>query len=268
MKKLDLSERFDKPFRDTDSALMNEAPQAKMRAIFKMKAKKISLFRCAFFLLSLCLVSIEIRAAQTQVMEKEAFSLAIRPNHNLIMDFGLTMRSSTESVLGIHTAGWPQILFNSGTLIAAPIRYLVLVLFALRLSQFGAGLPFVIAILIGGLISTSGTILMTAVPFSVALAVHITGIGLYFLGIVVLQTLIGIQEWSLKGVPTILPALSFLMVAVFFVFTTLVILYERGVVSRSAPVIWEWLAVSSSVVWVFAQSILLGKTWESSSRYQ
>ena len=158
------------------------------------------------------------------------------------------------------TTGWPQILFNSGTLIAAPMRYLVLVLLALRLFQFGAGRPFVIAILIVGLISTSGTVLMTAVPFSLALAVHKTGIGLYFLGIVVLQMLIGIREWSLKGIPKILPALSFLMVAVFFVFTTLVILYERGVVSRSAPVIWEWLAVSSSVVWVFAQSILLGRT--------
>ncbi len=166
------------------------------------------------------------------------------------------------------TAGWPQILFNSGTLIAAPMRYLVLVLLALRLSQFGAGRPFVIAILIVGLISTSGTILMTAVPFSVALAVHKSGIGLYFLGIVVLQMLIGIREWSLKGIPKILPGLSFLMVAVYFVFTTLVILYEQGVVSRSAPVIWEWLAVSSSVVWVFAQSILLGKSWEFSSRYQ
>ena len=161
------------------------------------------------------------------------------------------------------TAGWPQILFNSGTLIAAPMRYLVLVLLALRLSQFGAARPFVIAILIVGLISTSGTILMTAVPFSVALAVHKSGIGLYFLGIVILQMLIGIREWSLKGIPKILPALSFLMAAVFFVFTILVILYEQGVVSRSTPVIWEWLAVSTSVVWVFAQSVLLGKTRES-----
>jgi len=36
-------------------------------------------------------------------------------------------------------------------------------------------------------------------------------------------------------------------------------LHERGMVSRNTPVILEWLAFFSSVVWVFAQSILLGK---------
>lgn len=164
------------------------------------------------------------------------------------------------------TAGWPQILFNSGTLIAVPMRYLFLVLLAWRLSQLGAGRAFVVAILIVGLFSTSGTAIMTAVPFSVAPAVHKSGIGLYFLGVVVLQILIGFREWSLNHIPKILPGLSFLMVIIYFVFTTLVILFEQGIVGRNMPVIWEWLAFASSVVWVFAQGILLGKTNETNSR--
>jgi len=45
------------------------------------------------------------------------------------------------------TLGWPQIIFNSSTLIAVPIRYLVLVLPVLRLAQLGAGRPFTIATL-------------------------------------------------------------------------------------------------------------------------
>jgi hypothetical protein len=49
------------------------------------------------------------------------------------------------------------------------------------------------------------------------------------------------------------------MVVVYFIFATLVILYERGTVGRNTVVIWEWLAFFSSVVWVFAQSILLGR---------
>jgi len=138
--------------------------------------------------------------------------------------------------------------------------YLVLVLLALRLTQLGAGRAFVVATLIIGLISGIGTVLMTAVPFSVSPGVHKLGIPLYFLGVVVLQTLIGVREWSLCHVPKILPGLSFLMVVVYFIFATLVVLYEQGTVGRNTPVIWEWLAVFSSVVWVFAQSILLGKT--------
>mgnify|MGYP001058518517 FL=1 len=45
------------------------------------------------------------------------------------------------------TPGWPQIIFNAGTLIAVPIRYLVLVSLALRLNQLGAGWVFSIAVL-------------------------------------------------------------------------------------------------------------------------
>ncbi len=156
------------------------------------------------------------------------------------------------------TSGWPQILFNSGTLIAAPIRYLFLILLVLRLLQLGAGRTFAVTALIIGLISTIGTTLMTATPFSVAPTVHKLGIGFYFLGVVVLQSLIFFREWSLRGIPRVLPLLSLLMVLLYLVFVTLIVLYEQGIVSRSTPVIWEWLAILSSIVWLFAQSILLG----------
>lgn len=158
------------------------------------------------------------------------------------------------------TPGWSQIIWNSGTLIAVPIRYLVLVLLVMRLQQMGAGKAFAIATLIIGFFSTAGTALMTATPFSVSPVVHKTGIGLYFFGVVVLQTIIFIKEWSLKSIPRGLPLLSLAMVIVYFVFVTLVVLLEQGVVSRATPVIWEWLAFFTSIAWVLAQSILLGRT--------
>ena len=157
------------------------------------------------------------------------------------------------------TEGWPQIFFNSGTLIAAPMRYLVIVLLVLRLTQLSAGRSFAVSALIIGFISSAGTVLMTAIPFSVSPSIHKLGIPPYFFGIVVLQMLIFVKEWSLKYVPNVLPVLSLLMVVVYFVFATLVILHEQGVVSRSTPVIWEWLCFMISVIWVFAQCILLGK---------
>ncbi|MFH2012874.1 MAG: hypothetical protein ABIJ37_09285 [Pseudomonadota bacterium] len=155
------------------------------------------------------------------------------------------------------TVGWPQILLNSGILIAAPMRYLVIVLIVLRLAQLSAGRAFVISTLIIGFVSTCGTILMTATPVSVSPSIHKLGIPLYFFGIVFFQTLIFIKEWSLKHIPKVLPILSLLMVVVYFVFATLVILNAKGVVSRSTPVIWEWLCFITSIIWVFAQSIML-----------
>jgi hypothetical protein len=132
-------------------------------------------------------------------------------------------------------------------------------LLTLRLNQLGAGRAFLITTLVIGFISTSGTALMTATPFSVAPIVHKTGIGLYFIGIVALQSLIFFKEWSLKKVPKILPLLSAAMVVLYFVFTTLMMLYEQGVVNRTTPVIWEWLAILTSIIWMLSQSIILGK---------
>ena len=181
-----------------------------------------------------------------------AATMAYLPGHS---DFSLF--TTYLSDIG-DTAGWPQILFNSGTLIGAPIRYLVVVLLALRLAQWGAGRAFVVSALVVGLISSAGTALMTAAPFSAAPTVHKLGIPLYFLGVVVLQTVIFFKERSLK-VPPLLPGLSLLMVIVFLIFATLMMLYERGAVGRNTPVIWEWLCFISSVVWLFAHSVLLGK---------
>lgn len=176
-------------------------------------------------------------------------TLAYLPDHP---DFSIF--ATYLSDLG-NTPVFPQIFMNSGTLIAAPIRYLIIVLLVLRLRQSGAGRLFTVSALIVGLITTTGTVLMTAVPFSQAPNIHKLGILFYFLGVVVLQTIIGVKEYSLKDIPRFLPWLCFLMVVIYFIFASMMFLYEQGVVGRSAPVIWEWLAYFSSVVWVFGQSI-------------
>ena len=157
------------------------------------------------------------------------------------------------------TPGWPQVLFNAGTLLATPLRYIVLVLFAMRLYELGAGQAFKYAVLVIGFISTFGTVLMTAVPFSLAPSIHKVGIGLYFLGIVVLQSMVFFKQWSMKAIHRLLPILSMSMVIIFTVFFVLLMLYEQGVINRSSPVFFEWLCFFSSIVWVYTQSVILGK---------
>ena len=181
-------------------------------------------------------------------------TLAYIPQHP---DFSLF--TTFLSTIG-DTPGWPQVLFNSGTLLASPLRYLVLVLFALRLFQLGSGRPFMIAVLVIGFISTLGTVIMTAVPFSLAPAIHKSGIGLYFLGIVILQSVVFNKQWSMKGINRILPILSLAMVIIFIGFFVLLVLYEQGIIGSGGPVFFEWLCFFSSIAWVFTQSILLGKT--------
>jgi hypothetical protein len=160
------------------------------------------------------------------------------------------------------TPGWPQVLFNSTTLIMAPIRYLIIILVALCLSQIGAGSKFVKTILIIGAISTFGTVMMTAVPFSISKAIHLAGIPLYFFGLAICQTIVGIKEWSLR-VPRILPVLSFLLVIASLVLFVLVVLFEANVVGRTAAPIWQWIGFFISLIWVYAHSVILHKMDET-----
>ena len=137
---------------------------------------------------------------------------------------------------------------------------MIIVLLVLRLRSFHAGKKsFEIAVLVIGAISTIGTVVMTAVPFSAAPAVHKIGIGLYFLGVVFLQSVIGIKEMSIKELPRSLPALSFSVVACFLIFFVLVILHETGIVGRNTPVFWEWMCFFTSTGWLLWHSIILGK---------
>ena len=160
------------------------------------------------------------------------------------------------------TPGWPQIYWNSGTLITASIRYLILVLLTLRLAQLGTGRAFGTTVLIIGAFSTFGTVLMTAIPYSVAPAIHKAGIPMYFFGVVPLQIVIGLREWRLKEIPRLLPVICFLLAGSYLVFFVLMILYEQQVVSRTTaitPMIWQWIGFSLSLIWVFAHGLILGR---------
>jgi hypothetical membrane protein len=159
------------------------------------------------------------------------------------------------------TAGWPQILFNNGTLLSAPLRYAILILLVLRMRTIAENKKsFEIVFLIIGAFSTLGTILMTAVPFSVGPSVHKSGIGLYFLGVVFLQGMLAVKQIKTKSFPRVLPALSIFIVICYLVFFVLVMLSQAfGVVGRETPIFWEWMCFFSSMAWLLGHTIVLGR---------
>ncbi len=158
------------------------------------------------------------------------------------------------------TPVWPQVLFNAPMLINSPLRFLFLVLLVTRLIQLGAGRAFAWSALIAGFVSMCGTILMSAVPYTMNSAIHELGIPTFFLGVVVVQTLLGVTEWKHKELQRLLPWLCFEVVAAYLSFFILEMLYEAGLVGRTVPIFPEWLCAASLLVWVFAHALLLGKT--------
>jgi len=155
------------------------------------------------------------------------------------------------------TPGWPQVIFNSGMLVISPVRYLFLVLLVLRLAHLGAGRAFSISALTVGLLVVIGSIGLSAVPHSLSLKVHKMSAFLYFFGVVILQTLIAGQEFR-RRLALVLPLSSLAVVAVYLIFAVLLSMIGKiEGITRNTPVIWEWLAFCSLMVWLIVHSVFL-----------
>ncbi|MEJ2100761.1 MAG: hypothetical protein P8X68_12370 [Desulfobacterales bacterium] len=86
---------------------------------------------------------------------------------------------------------------------------------------------------------------------------------LYFFGVVILQTLIGIQELRRK-LPIVLPVASLAVVAIYLVFAVLLAMIGKiEGITRNTPLIWEWLAFCSLMIWLISHSIVLGRKIDS-----
>jgi 4-amino-4-deoxy-L-arabinose transferase-like glycosyltransferase len=80
----------------------------------------------------------------------------------------------------------------------------------------------------------------------------------YFFGVVILQSLIGAQEWRCR-LPAVLPISSLAVVAIYLIFAVLLSLVGKVEgITRNTPVIWEWLAFCSLMFWLIAHTTVLG----------
>lgn len=154
--------------------------------------------------------------------------------------------------------GWPQAIFTSGMLIAAPLRYLFLFLLLTQLVHLGASPRFRLAMLVVGALVVLGSIGTAAVPFTLHTPIHMGAAFLYFFGTVVLQLALAVQESRLR-LPALLPLSSIAVVVVYLVFATLLALVGKVEgIDRNTPIPWEWLAFLSLMVWLGAHTIVLG----------
>lgn len=155
--------------------------------------------------------------------------------------------------------GWPQVVFNSGMLLSAPVRYLFLALLVMQLMNFGASRSFAVAALITGAFVVIGSIGVSAIPYSLNLKIHMMSAMIYFFGVVILQTIIAVQEWRRK-LPPILPVSSILVVVIYMVFASLLSMAGKVEgITRATPVLWEWLAFCSLMFWLIAHTVILGR---------
>lgn len=156
------------------------------------------------------------------------------------------------------TAGWPQAIFTSGMLIAAPLRYLFLFLLLTQLVHLGASPRFRAILLVIGAFVVLGSVGTAAVPYTLQLTTHKCSALLYFFGTVIVQTALAVQERRLR-LPALLPLSSIAVVVLYFVFATLLALVGKFEgIDRTTPVLWEWLCFAALMIWLAAHTSILG----------
>jgi len=182
--------------------------------------------------------------------------LASAWTYSSVRDFSL----STTYISDFGAAGgWSQAIFTAGMLIAAPVRYLFLFLLLTQLVYLGASPHFRSIMLVVGALVVLGSIGTAAVPFTLHLPIHKGSALLYFFGTVVLLIALAVEEWRLR-LPALLPLSSMAVVAVYFVFATLLALVGKVEgIDRNTPVPWEWLAFLALMVWLGAHTVVLGR---------
>lgn len=158
-----------------------------------------------------------------------------------------------------NTPKWPMVIFNTMMLAVMPLRYAFLVLLVMIFASRGGSRAINTALLLFGIPVVIGSAGMSAFPASLDLDLHMMSAMVYFFGTVLLQGLVGVQEIRL-GMPRTLAASSLFVVLVYLVFATLLMLNNQvDWITRETPVVWEWLAFVSLMVWLILHSVILGR---------
>lgn len=158
-----------------------------------------------------------------------------------------------------NTPKWPMVVFNTMMLMAAPVRYAFLVLLVKTFAAIGGGRAINTALLLIGVPVVIGSVGMSAFPAAHDMALHESSAMIYFFGTVILQSLVGIQEIRLR-LPWGLAASSLAVVVIYLIFAVLLALVGQVEgITRNTPVIWEWLAFASLMVWLIVHSTILGR---------
>ncbi len=217
-----------------EGSAFTQPPEATWRVRIALRA-----LGCALVALSLVTVGSTTR-----------FYAAIRP---------FSLLSTYLSDMG-NTPVWPQVIFNAGNLVGAPLRLVFLLLLVDQLVHLGAGQRFARTTKAAGAVLFAASVGMFAFPFGLDRSLHMGSAFVAFLGTVGVFTLFAVEEWKL-GLPRVLPLASLAVALTSLVFVTLLMLVSRVPgVARETPVPWEWLTFALMLAWTLSHSLVLGRT--------
>lgn len=182
------------------------------------------------------------------------FYIQIDPTFTIVThyvsDLGSTPVGAQEGKL------YPSaVVFNTGMTILVIFRILVILFLARYLQIKGAPKKLTIVGIIIAFFSSSGSLIVAVVPYSVSLSIHMLGALILFVGTVFSGSLFTTIELKTPNIPRYLPFILFINVVVYLIFATLLIGEWMNFAPYGSSVIWEWAAFLSSLLWLFVHGV-------------
>ena len=147
------------------------------------------------------------------------------------------------------------VVFNTGFAILVIFRILLILFLARYLQIKGAPKKLTIIGIILALFSSSGSLIVAVVPFSVSLSIHMLGALILFIGTIFSGSMFTTIELKTPNIPRYLPVIIFINVVVYLIFATLLIGESINFAPDGSSVIWEWFAFLSSLLWLFVHGV-------------
>lgn len=180
--------------------------------------------------------------------------IQVDPTFNIVTHYishlGGTPVGATEGKL------YPSaVVFNTGMTILVIFRILV-ILFIVRYFQIkGAPERLTIFGLMAGIITSTGALIVAIVPFSVSYSIHMWGALIFFVGSTFSGMIFVTIELKTQNIPKYLPLTLLINVIVYGIFAVLLIGEKMSIVPKGSSVIWEWVAFTTSIFWLFVHGV-------------
>ncbi len=147
------------------------------------------------------------------------------------------------------------VVFNLGFTILVIFRVLVILFLARYLQIIGSPKKLTLVWIIMSFFSSSGSLIVAIVPYSVSLSIHMLGALILFVGTVFSGIMFTVVELKTPNIPRYLPFIIFFNVIVYLIFATLLIGEWMNFAPDGSSVIWEWFAFLSSLMWLFVHGV-------------
>jgi hypothetical protein len=154
--------------------------------------------------------------------------------------------------------GWTSVIYKSGMIFLVPVRFLFLLFILSVLKQFRIHKGYLNLLLTLGILTSLGTIGMSAVSYELSNILHIASAFVYFFPALLIQAFLSAIEAKRIDLPKILPISGFVNVGGYaFFLVSLILALKMPGFPKFLATASEWTIFITLMLWLVVHSLYL-----------